>query len=79
LHEADGADIQSLLATLDESAASVDVVGDQRLLDLRQGQSVGNEFCGIELDLVFARGTAERVDVNDVRNGLELIDDEPVV
>ena len=36
LHEADGADVQGLLAALDESAAGVDVVGDQRAFDLRE-------------------------------------------
>ena len=79
LHEADGANIQGLLAALDESAAGVDVVGDQRLLNLRQSQAVGNQLAGIELHLVFARGAAERIDINDVGDGLQLVHDEPVV
>src|SRR5262249_36409147 len=79
LHQADSPDVYGLLSELDEPAAGIDVVRDQRLLDLRQGQSVGNQFCGIELNLVFAGRPPERVYVNDVGNGLELVDDKPVV
>src|SRR5579862_9900661 len=62
LHESDSADVESLLAALDESAAGVDVVGDQRLLNLRQRETVRDDLAGIELNLIFARGSAERVD-----------------
>ena len=37
LHQADGAHVQRLLAALDEPTARVDVVVDERLLDLRTG------------------------------------------
>ena len=79
LHEADGADVQGLLAALDESAAGVDVVRDQRVLDLRQRQAVGDELSGIELDLVFACRAAEGIHIDDVRHRLQLVHHEPVI
>ena len=79
LHEADSADVQGLLAALDESAAGVDVVGDQRVLDLRQRQAVGDQFAGIELHLIFAGRAAEGIHVDDVRDRLQLVDHDPVV
>ena len=40
--EADFADVDLLLALLDEAAAGVDVVGGELLLDLADGEAVGD-------------------------------------
>ena len=53
--EADLADVDLLLALLDEAAAGVDVVGGELLLDLRDGEAVGDELFGVDGDLVLAR------------------------
>ena len=49
LHQANGADIQGLLAAFDESAAGVNVVGQQRILHLRERQTVRYQLARVEL------------------------------
>ena len=71
--QADGANIDLLLPCLDETAAGVDVVVGQLLLDLADVQSVGDEFIGINADLIFARRAAETGNIHDVWNGFELL------
>src|SRR5260370_16622200 len=79
LHEADGAHVERLLAAFDESTASVGVVVGERLLDLGERQSVGNQLAGIDLHLIFAGWTAEDVHVDYVWHRLQLVQYEPVV
>ncbi len=57
LHQADGADVERLLAALDEAAAGIDVVRGNGLLDLADAQTVGDELVGIRA----APGTREWV------------------
>jgi len=57
--EADFLDVDLLLTLLDEATAGVDVVGGKLLLDLLDGQAIGDEFFRIDNDLVLARETAE--------------------
>ena len=78
LHEADGAHVERLLAAFDESAAGVGVVIGERLLDLGQRQSVGDQFAGIDLHLIFAGRAAEDVDVDYVGHRFQLVQHEPV-
>ena len=78
LHEADGAHVERLLATLDESAAGVGVVVGERQFDLGKRQSVRNQLAGIDLHLIFARRSAEDVDVDNVGHGFQLVQHEPV-
>jgi len=73
------ANVESLLAVLDETAAGVHVVIGQRLLHLRQAQSVADQLIRVDLHLVFARDAAEAGDVDNVRNGLQLLHDHPIV
>ncbi len=77
--EADLADVDLLLALLDEAAAGVDVVVGDLLLDLADGETVGDELVGIDADLVLARHAAEAGDVDDAGDGLELFLELPVL
>ncbi len=71
--EADFADVDLLLALLDEVAAGVDVVVGDLLLDLADGEAVGDELVGVDADLVLAGDAAEAGDVDDAGDGLELL------
>ena len=77
--EADFADVDLLLALLDEAAAGVDVVVGELLLDLADGEAVGDELVGIDADLVLARDAAEAGDVDYAGDGLELLFELPVL
>ena len=76
--EADLADVDLLLALLDEVAAGVDVVVGDLLLHLGDGEAVGDELAGIEADLVLARDAAEAGDIHHAGDGLELLLQLPV-
>src|SRR5260370_1087043 len=78
LHEADGAHVERLLAAFDESTASVGVVVGERLLDLGERQSVGNQLAGIDLHLIFAGRAAKDIDVDYVGHRFQLVQHEPV-
>ena len=78
IDQADLADVDLLQAFLNETAAGIGVVVGELLLDLGEAQTVGDEFVGIEANLVFAGGTAEAGDVDDVGDGLEIFFDDPV-
>ncbi len=71
--QADDADVDLLQAGLDETAAGVGVVVGELLLDLADAEAVGDEFVGIDADLIFAGDAAEAGDVHDVGNGFELL------
>jgi hypothetical protein len=75
-HQADGANVESLLAPLNEASASVRVVVGECLLHLAERQAIGDEFAGIEAHLVLACRAAEDVDVDKIGHGLELVADE---
>ena len=79
LVEADLADVDLLLALLDEAAAGVGVVVGELLLDLADAETVGDELVGIDADLVLARDTAEAGDIDDAGDGLELLFELPVL
>ena len=74
----DFADVDLLQAFLNETAAGVGVVVGQLLLDLGKTQAVGDEFVGIDAHLIFAGGSAEAGDVDDVGNGFQILFDDPV-
>ncbi len=77
--EADLADVDLLPALLDEVAAGVDVVVGDLLLDLADGEAVGDEFIGVDADLVLAGDAAEAGDIDDAGDGLELLLELPVL
>ena len=77
LDHADFADIHLLLALLDKAAASIRVVVRELLFDLADAQSVGDELVGIEAHLILAGRPAERVDVHNARDRLEILLDHP--
>src|SRR5271165_845004 len=79
IDQADFANVNLLRAFLNEAAAGVGIVVGELLLDLREGQPVGDELIGIETDLVFARGAAEAGYVDNVGNGFEIFFDDPVL
>ena len=70
--------IHLLQAGLHEAAAGVDVVAGQLLLHLADAQSVRNQLVGVHAHLVFPDSSAEIGDVDDIRNGLELLQQGPV-
>ena len=76
--QSDGADVDLLQTLLDEASAGVDVVVGELLLDLGQAQAVGDEFVGVDANLIFAGGAAEAGNVDDVGHGFEILFDDPV-
>ena len=63
--------IDLLQAGFDEAAARVDIVVRELLLDLRQAESVGDEFVGIDANLIFAGRSTEAGHIDDVGHRLE--------
>ncbi len=70
IDQADFAHVDLLQAFLDEAAAGVGVVVGELLLDLGQAQAIGDEFVGVNANLVFAGRAAEAGDIDDVGHGL---------
>src|SRR5208283_3602101 len=60
------------------ASARVDVVVGKLLLNLGQAQAVGDEFVGIDANLVFAGGAAEAGNIDDIRHCLEVLFHDPV-
>src|SRR5579864_2003891 len=56
--QSDGTHINLLQALLDEAASRVLIVVGELLFDLSQAQAIGNEFVGVNANLVFAGGAA---------------------
>jgi len=77
--EAHLADVDLLLSLLDEAAAGVGIVGGDLLFDLGDGEPVGDEFFGIEDDLVFLRNPAETGDIDDAGHAAELLFKLPIL
>ena len=78
IDQPDFADVDLLQALLNETAAGIGVVVGELLLDLGEAQAVGDQFVGIDADLIFAGGAAEAGDVDDIGNGFEIFFDDPV-
>ena len=76
--QSDRAHVDLLQAFLDEASAGVGVVVGELLLDLGQAQAVGDQFVGVDANLVFAGGAAEAGDVDNIRHGFEILLDDPV-
>ena len=70
--------VDLLQAGLDETAAGVGVVICELLLHLADAQPIGNQFVGIEANLIFARRAAEAGHIDHVRDGLKILLDDPV-
>ena len=68
--QADLADVDLLLALLDEAAAGVDVVVGELLLHLADAEAVGDQLVGIDAHLVLARDAAEAGDIDDAGTDL---------
>ena len=78
VHQSDGAHVDLLQTFLYETAACVGIVVRELLLDLRQTQAVSDQFVWINAHLVFARGSAEAGNVDNIRHGFEILFDDPV-
>ena len=70
--------VDLLRALFNEAAAAVGVVVGDLLLDLADGEPVGDELFGIEPDLVFLGRTAEAGHVDDAGHALEVLLQRPV-
>ena len=70
--------IDLLQAGFDKAAAPIGVVVGELLLHLADAESVGDQLVGVDANLVFARGSAEAGDIDDVGNGLEVLLHHPV-
>ena len=78
-HQANGANVVRLLAAFNEAAACIHVVGGERLLYLRDAQTVGDQLVRIHLRLVFAGQPAKAHHVRNVRHRLQLFFEEPIL
>ena len=75
----DRAHVDLLHARLDEASPGVHVVVGELLLHLADAKAVGDELVRVDAHLVFARGSAEDLDVHHIRHGLELFHQHPVL
>ena len=64
---------------LDETPAGANVVGGERLLDLRDIQAVGNQLVWVNLNLVFTRDATEADHVRYVGHRLEFLGEYPIL
>ena len=76
--EADLTDVDLLLALFDEVAAGIDVVVGDLLLHLADGEAVGDEFVGIDANLILACDTPKAGDIDHAGDGFELLFELPV-
>ena len=76
--KSDGTHVDLLQAFLYEASTGIDIVVGELLLDLRQAQTVGNQLVWVGANLVFAGGTTEAGDVDDVWHSFEILFDDPV-
>ena len=74
-----GPHIDLLQALFDKTAAGIDVIVGQRLFHLAEIRAVGDQLVGIDAHLIFPRGASEADHIHDVRNGLELFFERPVL
>jgi hypothetical protein len=71
-------DVDLLQAGFQEAAPRVDVVIGELLLHLRETQPVRNQLIRIDAHLIFPRGPAERVHIDDIRDGFQVLLDGPI-
>ena len=69
--QSDSANVDLLQTLLYEAAAGVGIVVGQLLFDLRNAQTVGNQLVWVDANLVFAGGTTEAGNVDDVGTALK--------
>ena len=62
-----------------ETPAGVDVVASQLLFHLSDAQSIGNELGRVNHHLIFPCSASEAGHIHDIRNGLELLFQRPVL
>src|SRR5208283_66310 len=79
VEQSHGADIDLLRTRLDKTAAGVDVIGRDLLLDLADTQPVGHELVRVHLNLIFAGGTAKADYIDDIGHRLELLLQNPIL
>ena len=70
-HPADAADHELFGTSVLIPAARISVVALQRVADIADGQTIGEEFRGIEIDLVLAHVAAEGKNVGNAVGGLQ--------
>ena len=70
--------VDLLQTGFDEAPAGIHVVVGELLLHLGEAEAVRDQFVGIDADLVFARGSAETGNVDDVGHGFQILLDDPV-
>src|SRR5262249_22782551 len=75
----DGPDVDLLQSGLDEASAAVHVVVRELLLDLAQVEAICDQLVRIDTDLILTGRTAETDDIDDIRYGLELLCDRPIL
>jgi hypothetical protein len=78
VNQPDGAHVDLLQAFLYEAAAGIHIVVRELLLDLRQAQTVRDEFVRVNANLVFACRTTEAGHVDNIGDSLEILLDDPV-
>src|ERR1700761_1978256 len=71
--------VDLLLPLLNEAAAGIGVVVGQLLFHLADAQAIGDQFVGIDPDLVFAGHAPEAGDIHHAQDGLELLLQRPVL
>lgn len=76
--QSDRANIDLLLSLLNKTAARVDVVCNQLLLNLRNRQSVRHQLLGIETHLILACYATKARHIDHTHHGLELLFERPV-
>src|SRR5262249_18259375 len=72
-HLTGGAKVDWWQSGFDEAPAAVDVVVRQLLLDLAQGEAIGDQPVRVDAHLIFAGRPAEARHADDVRHRLELL------
>jgi hypothetical protein len=68
----------SVHADFNKAAARINVVVGELLLHLTNAQSVGDELVGIDAHLVLAHRASEIGNVHNIRNELELLEQNPI-
>src|SRR5579883_1654065 len=71
-------DVHLLKAHFHKAAAGIDVVVRKLLLDLTDAQAIGNELVRIHANLVLADGAAKVGDIDNIRNRLELLEQNEI-
>ncbi len=79
LHDADAADDVPELAAVQNAAAGIGAVGDDRVGDVLERQVEPDELLGVELELELGREAAKVPDVGDARHLLQCRDDRPLL